>query len=234
VCKTKDEDGKLPLHKAIPQKVSAKVILMILDAYLDAAKTPDEYGTFLLHLAIEFELPDCFILSLLAANTEACKYHDTMALLPFHKAIRHKLSESVILGILEANEIASEVPDANGILPIQMAVESNLAGKVRKKRYNKVQTIKKQKGIIQMQYHANQRCLRYFGFIANPNLTKQQNFRNALQTNISTLFHQPKNLTYHNLYTLRKVPPGTKQLLGLNLKYCLATNQLHCNIKRTL
>jgi hypothetical protein len=104
----------------------------------------------------------------------------------------------------------------------------------RAKRYNKIQAHKKQKEIIQTQYHANQCCLRYFGFIANPNLPKQQNFRNALQTNISTLFRQPKNLTYHNLCTLAKVPPGTKQLLGLNLKYCLATNQIHCNIKKTL
>jgi hypothetical protein len=45
---------------------------------------------------------------------------------------------------------------------------------------------------------------------------------------------QPRNLTYHNLCTINKVPPGTKQLLGLNLKYCLSTNHLHQDINKTV
>ena len=60
--------------------------------------------------------------------------------------------------------------------------------------------------IKQTEYHTKQCCLRNFGFIANPNLTLQINFREALQSKLSPLFHQPRNLTYHNLCTLTKIP----------------------------
>jgi hypothetical protein len=31
-----------------------------------------------------------------------------------------------------------------------------------------------------------------------------------------------------------KLPPGSKELLGLNLKYCLATNNMHFNTNLTI
>jgi hypothetical protein len=41
-------------------------------------------------------------------------------------------------------------------------------------------------------------------------------------------------LTYHNLCAAHvKLPLGTKQLLGLNLKFCLAANKLPDKIKQT-
>jgi hypothetical protein len=45
---------------------------------------------------------------------------------------------------------------------------------------------------------------------------------------------QPSNLAYHNLCTHSKIPPGTRELLGLNLKYCLASSQLNNEINPTI
>jgi hypothetical protein len=45
---------------------------------------------------------------------------------------------------------------------------------------------------------------------------------------------QPSNLAYHNLCPHSRIPPGTRGLLGLNLKYCLASSQLINKINSTI
>jgi hypothetical protein len=50
----------------------------------------------------------------------------------------------------------------------------------------------------------------------------------------SSLNRQPSNLTFHNLCLQHELPPGTKHLLGLNLKYCLISNRLDDGLYNTL
>jgi hypothetical protein len=69
-------------------------------------------------------------------------------------------------------------------------------------------------------------CLQTFGFIANPNLSLQKNFNITIQTVPSHLFLQPKNLTFPNFCKDFTLPTGSKELLGLNLKFCLATKHI--------
>jgi hypothetical protein len=45
---------------------------------------------------------------------------------------------------------------------------------------------------------------------------------------------QPRNLTFHNLCKDIKLPIGTKALLGINLKFCLANNTINQDISKTL
>jgi hypothetical protein len=79
------------------------------------------------------------------------------------------------------------------------------------------------------------KCLANFGFCSNPSYTLQKNFNIALKNeNTSPLSTQPNNLTFHNLACENKLPLGTKQLLGLNLKFCIATNPLKNNIAGTV
>ncbi|MFN9982670.1 MAG: hypothetical protein ACK53Y_22265, partial [bacterium] len=77
-------------------------------------------------------------------------------------------------------------------------------------------------------------CLADYGFCSNPHSTLQKNFNNALKEDTSLLSLQPKNLTFHNLCQESKPPLGTRQLLGLNLKFCLASNPLKSNIANTI
>jgi hypothetical protein len=77
-------------------------------------------------------------------------------------------------------------------------------------------------------------CLQTFGFIANPNLNLQKNFNITIQTVPSHLFLQPKNLTFHNLCKDFTLPTGSKELLGLNLKFCLATKHIPDDINKTM
>jgi hypothetical protein len=44
----------------------------------------------------------------------------------------------------------------------------------------------------------------------------------------------PSNLTYHNLCSTIQPPPGTKELLGLNLKFCLASAIPTPNLKTSI
>ncbi len=88
--------------------------------------------------------------------------------------------------------------------------------------------------LIQKAYHAKIYCLKNFGFVADPTSTIRRNFEKGLCTKPSPFFLQPSNLAYHNLCGNEAIPIGTKQLLGLNLKYCLATNRLYNNINKTV
>jgi hypothetical protein len=82
--------------------------------------------------------------------------------------------------------------------------------------------------------HTKRFCLKNFGIHANPNKSLQENFNNSIKLNPAPTYLQPLNLTYHNLCAPHiKLPLGTKQLLGLNLKFCLAANKLPDNIKLT-
>jgi hypothetical protein len=77
-------------------------------------------------------------------------------------------------------------------------------------------------------------CLQNYGFFADPQRSLQPNFNMTLEKSPSTLYRQPKNLTFHNLCTKQKLPTGTRNLLGLNLKFCLASKNLHNNINKTV
>jgi len=44
----------------------------------------------------------------------------------------------------------------------------------------------------------------------------------------------PTNLTFHNLTAPGSLPPNTKQLLGLNVKFCIANNLLPNTINKTM
>jgi len=53
----------------------------------------------------------------------------------------------------------------------------------------------------------------------------------ALPSNIYT---QPSNLTFHNLCTNQQLPTGSRQILGLNLSFCLTPRTFHENIRQTM
>jgi len=79
------------------------------------------------------------------------------------------------------------------------------------------------------------KCLAAYGFYASPELSLQNNFNNALKK-IETLwqYQQPKNLAFHNLCKNNVLPPGSRALLGLNLKFCLAHKTITNDINKTV
>lgn len=46
-----DEDGELPLHIALKNRIPSEVIMVIVNAFPDAVSIPDTYGFFPIHLA---------------------------------------------------------------------------------------------------------------------------------------------------------------------------------------
>jgi hypothetical protein len=104
----------------------------------------------------------------------------------------------------------------------------------RAKQYRKQLYITFNHQLKQNSYHTKQQCLRNFGFIANPKNSIQKNFNDIIQREPNHLLPQPSNLTFHNLCSHSRIPQCTRQLLGLNLKYCLASSQLKNNINTTV
>ena len=63
-------------------------------------------------------------------------------------------------------------------------------------------------------------CNSRYGFTANPNLTLWTNCKDRLRNlPMTTYFNNINNLTFHNLCTHHKPPPGTRHLLGLGHKF---------------
>jgi len=89
---------------------------------------------------------------------------------------------------------------------------------------------------------------RLYGFVSDKAKTKKDNFNNALKTilkydnntpqsnkNGSLPSRQPINLAVHNLcHSSRQPPPGTKNLLGLGLKYCIVPPKATPDIKTSM
>jgi len=83
-------------------------------------------------------------------------------------------------------------------------------------------------------YHAKKRCIEQFGFQANPCSSIRQNFNTAIKNENLNTPMLPTNLTFHDLTIPGSLPPNTKQLLGLNLKFCVASNFLPNTINKTI
>jgi len=88
-----------------------------------------------------------------------------------------------------------------------------------------------------------------YGFIADPTKSKKDNFNSAINayhnnTNFSVsgtrnhtntlLTHQPMNPVVHNLCQTIQPPHGTKNLLGLGLKYCIVPPKATPDITNTM
>jgi len=104
----------------------------------------------------------------------------------------------------------------------------------RKNRYIKREIKKLNNETINRIQQKNKFLESQFGFYANPENSKCSNFNNALSKITSMAYNQPTNLAFHNLCKANSLPPGTTHLLGLNLKFCLASNHLNYNPKKSL
>jgi hypothetical protein len=111
-----------------------------------------------------------------------------------------------------------------------------------------MKNLRKQTSIYteRLKAHVNNLYEKY-GFVANPFKTKRYNFNAALNSimmpnnlpsstnqihNLQS--HQPLNLAVHNLCHNHQPPTGTKDLLGLGLKYCIVQPKATPNITTSI
>jgi hypothetical protein len=79
------------------------------------------------------------------------------------------------------------------------------------------------------------KCNRLYGFNADPEKSLTKNFNLAFRARDCRLIkNQPTNLAFHNLCTLQQPPSNTGKLLGLNLKFCVATSTPKPDLKHTV
>lgn len=104
----------------------------------------------------------------------------------------------------------------------------------RKKRLAKRQLQRQEAQLTQALRHTTALCQANFGFHADPKLTLQTNFNKTLKDKNCSIPALPNNLTFHNLCSSHSVPTGSRQLLGLNLKFCVAPKYIPNNINKTV
>ena len=84
-------------------------------------------------------------------------------------------------------------------------------------------------------HSAEQECDRTYGFHADPNKSRTKNFNQAIRSrDHRKIKNQPTNLAFHNLCTTKQPPENTGLLLGLNLKYCVASKSPKPDLKHTI
>ncbi len=138
--------------------------------------------------------------------------------------------------IEEDTSLQEKIPLGQWHLKTATKFKSRRISQQRRKCYLKSSSPKKEYNIkIKQALHFTKlRCLQNFGFFASPTKALQQNFNIAVASNPSPLHCQPKNLAFHNLCKTEKLPIGIKNLLGLNLKFCLGSNNPQNNINKTV
>jgi SRSO17 transposase len=118
--------------------------------------------------------------------------------------------------------------------PIKMRKKSRRTTHRRKNRKIKKEITSKRKWLEHKLSQTKQYCNTSFGFCSDPDQSKRKNFNHAITTLPSNLCTQPTNLAFHNLCINQQLPKGSKQLLGLNLSFCLTPRNFHENIKKTM
>jgi hypothetical protein len=124
--------------------------------------------------------------------------------------------------------IISHSPQKN---PIKMKKISRQTTQRRKNRKINKELTTNQQWLENKLLRTQQNCKKTFGFCSKPDQSKRKNFNNAIAALPSNMCTQPSNLTFHNLCTNQQLATRSRQLLGLNLSFCLAPRTFHGNIK---
>ena len=88
------------------------------------------------------------------------------------------------------------------------------------------------------EYNIRSTTQRVFGFVPDTDESLWQNTANIFgQMSPHHFCSRPANMSFHNLCESNKLPPGTANLLGLGLKYCLEAPKpqvQHSDLQRSL
>jgi len=146
----------------------------------------------------------------------------------------------------ESKPIAEPVPTDTKLQPLTYPLwhtipsskisKRSRSRRVFQRRVHRKKKIEKHNEDIQtkqLTYRLRQHCLQAYGLLANPSASLRSNFNSALINNTHPSL-QPNNLSFHNLCQNRQLPIGTRQLLGLNLRFCLSSRNVNTSIKPTI
>lgn len=123
--------GYLPLHAAMHNVFSDKVLTAILHAFPEAATIKDPTGDLPLYACIGMKRSDTVIMAVLDANIGATKESSTKGELPLHGAIKNKYADEVILKIMKAYPCAAMIRcQMTGMLPLHLAAASTVSSNV--------------------------------------------------------------------------------------------------------
>jgi len=122
-ARLKDVDGYLPLHLALLNRGSERLLMLLIDAYPVALLERDPVGRVPLHIICRD--PTCllsFVQFIVRAEPKALHEKDPFGDLPLHMSIRYRCPADTSLFLLATYEKASSVGDKDGNLPLHLAL----------------------------------------------------------------------------------------------------------------
>lgn len=126
-----DENGMLPLHSAVRNGCSLKVIKMLVEAYPESLSVEGKFGRLPLHLAVvnysgegDFEI----LKFMLEQYPEGIEEEDSEGNLPLHCAIMNSdFSVKTLEFLLKAYQQGAQVKNKEGNLPLHIAIQCGLS-----------------------------------------------------------------------------------------------------------
>lgn len=125
-CSVLDNEGFLPLHRAIQDELSPDIIIALIEEYPQGCsiKFPnsDDYP---LHVALFKKLPEETVVALLTRYRNCCEDKDDYSEYPLQIATAGPYSAKVVAPLFQAYPNAIEAVDEAGWLPLHRAVFHN-------------------------------------------------------------------------------------------------------------
>ena len=122
-ARLKDADGYLPMHLALANRGSERLLMLLIDAYPGALLERDPAGRLPFHIVCRD--PTCllsFVQFLLKAEPKVLGEKDPNGDLPLHMSIRHRCPAETTLLLLESHPAAAAAKDKDGNLPLHLCL----------------------------------------------------------------------------------------------------------------
>ena len=119
---TADDNGQLPLHRALQNNVTLGSIKLLVKGNSDALQSPDSSGALPLHVACEHSLAAIKLLA--EGNRAAVLSRDNSGRLPLHVACQHHNSTDDIEYLVELDQSTLDAIDQEGNTALHLACQN--------------------------------------------------------------------------------------------------------------
>lgn len=121
----------LPIHDALRDKKSDRLIQLLLDAYPLATEKRDDAGLLPLCLALSTSSSHDIVKMVFEAYPQAVQFpvneNESVNILPLHYALENNASDCTIKMLLNAHPMAAEIEGEGGWLPLNYAVHNGVS-----------------------------------------------------------------------------------------------------------
>jgi ankyrin repeat protein len=122
---TRDENGQLPLHRALQDDVTLGSIKLLVKVNRDAVRIPNNDGAMPLHVAVQCHNSTKVVDYLVGLDSDTLTAVDGGGNTALHLACRGAKYDTITLLLEKYNAVSVSKTNTNNMLPIHLLLESN-------------------------------------------------------------------------------------------------------------